>query len=66
MTMRKAPEGTRTFTVDCEGHTAHCTVEGGKQPLLTVRSEFGTETTQVGGTAPEDLARMLLHEMMGK
>lgn len=34
--------------------------------MVTVRTSFGSKTTQIGGHAPERLARILLRELVDK
>ena len=34
--------------------------------MVTVRTPFGSKTTQIGGHTPERLARTLLRELVGK
>jgi hypothetical protein len=34
--------------------------------MVTVRTSFGSETSQIGGHAPERLARILLRELVDK
>jgi hypothetical protein len=56
--------GTVTITRDGVSHHAQYTVTTGRYPVITVSSELGTKSTQVGALDAEPLARMLLSEMV--
>jgi len=43
-------------------HVGYYRVDEG---IVTVRCEFGTKSTQVGGSPPESIARLLLRELVG-
>ena len=56
------------ISVDFEGATysGFYSVSNGSNPLITVTSEYGSDTTQVGGLPPETLAKMSLLELVKK
>jgi len=60
MTDAKDPEWIELFLLH-EGKYYHChyCVEGG---MVTVRSSKGSASTQIGGSSPEMLARLMLRE----
>jgi len=52
-------------SVDLDGISYHGTysLSGG---MITVSSDYGTNTAQVGGRPPDELAQMLLMELVRK
>ncbi|MBB4373325.1 hypothetical protein GGD63_006147 [Bradyrhizobium sp. cir1] len=50
-----------SFTYDEDRRTGTYEVRSG---MVRVTTEFGTKTTQVGGSPPLVIARMLAHELM--
>lgn len=61
--MKKQDEVWTKVTIERDGKTfeGRCKLDG---KLITVRSGYGTKTTQVGGLPPDVLAKQLLGEMV--
>jgi len=57
------PSAVKTVTVTIDGVIHHGTyyLQGS---LVYVQSEFGTKATQLGGSTPETIAKMLLSELV--
>ena len=56
-------EGTVAVEIGGRTYTATYTVSG-RRPVLRVTSGFGSKATQLGGMEPEELARVLLSELV--
>ncbi len=54
---------TREFSVEIEGkeHIGRYFVD---RKVITVTSELGQKSTQLGGSKPEDIAKLLLSELV--
>ncbi len=53
-----------TINIGDQTYTGSYTVTGGKHPIVKISSEYGTKTTQVGGSTPETIARIMLRELV--
>ncbi len=57
-------EGEVTIKIYDQAYRASYIVTGGKHPTVKISSEYGTKTTQVGGSTPESIARIMLRELV--
>jgi len=55
-----------TVEVDGEKYTGRYEVSRGGYRMITVMSAFGSKSTQLGGSTPEALAKLLLGELVGE
>jgi len=63
---RRSPVRGGSVTIMRDGVSYHAqySVSTGRHPVITVSSELGTKSTQLGGLDAEPLARLLLSEMV--
>ena len=68
MAMRSTLPQRFEVTIDINGqaYSGYYTLTGGKVPMITVDSEYGSKSTQLGGMPPERLAKTLLRELVSE